>query len=531
MHDLEVIGRGGFGVVYRGRQAELGREVAVKVISTPGTAGSAVERWRREVTAMGRLSNHPNIVAVYSGGVTADGSPYLVMPYVPGGSLRDRLTTDGPLSPAEVASFGSRLAAALATAHAAGVLHRDVKPDNVLLSPYGEPQLTDFGIARLLDATVTATSSVHATIPYAPPEVLAGQPATEAADVYGLGATLFACLTGAAPFPSSSEDSLVALVGRIAGQPPPDLRARGVPDALASVIERALAKTPEERIPTADELRRRLEQVSAILAGPAAADDTQPHHPPGGTWGAAGEEGDEHTSVMPVVPEATAWAQGSTGADPGTAVLDDDEDEVEDEVEPAVPPPPSGRRSVWRHPVLLAALVALLVVLAVAFEAGVRNRTGDDESADDRASATTETLAEEPATTEPETTEPETTTTAPTTTEAPTTTVPTTTTEPPPPDTSEPEGTAAAYFQALARGDLAAGYGMLTPEFRAIQSRESYERFWRPRSVEVTGQPTVDPATGRASVPVRINGEPQQFPLTMVEREGRWMVDGPRPSG
>lgn len=113
VEDLEPIGRGGFGVVYRGRQRELDRQVAVKVISSPGTPEAAVERWRREVTAMGRLSNHPNIVAVYAGGVTDDGSPYLIMPYVPGGSLGDQLREKGPLGAAEVASLAeaiSRLA-------------------------------------------------------------------------------------------------------------------------------------------------------------------------------------------------------------------------------------------------------------------------------------------------------------------------------------------------------------------------------------------------------------------------------------
>src|SRR5437763_4219090 len=119
---LEVIGRGGYGIVYRGRQPDLDREIAVKVISAPATETSAATRWRREITAMGRLSNHPNIVAVYSGGVTDDGLPYLVMPYLPGGSLQDRLVRDGPLPAGEVAALGAKLAGALAAAHGVGVL-------------------------------------------------------------------------------------------------------------------------------------------------------------------------------------------------------------------------------------------------------------------------------------------------------------------------------------------------------------------------------------------------------------------------
>ena len=111
---LEPIGRGGHSVVYRARQPDLGRDVAVKVLSATVEGGADVEQWRREITAMGRLSNHPNIVAAYAGGLTDDGRPYLVMPYVPEGSLGDRVRRSGPLAPAEVAAMGAQLAGALA---------------------------------------------------------------------------------------------------------------------------------------------------------------------------------------------------------------------------------------------------------------------------------------------------------------------------------------------------------------------------------------------------------------------------------
>jgi serine/threonine protein kinase len=130
VEDLEPIGRGGYSTVYRGRQPDLGRDVAVKVLSASVEDGADEEGWRREITAMGRLSNHPNIVAAYAGGLTDDGRLYLVMPYAPEGSLGDRVRRSGPLPPAEVAALGAQLAAALASAHEAGVLHRDVKPDN-----------------------------------------------------------------------------------------------------------------------------------------------------------------------------------------------------------------------------------------------------------------------------------------------------------------------------------------------------------------------------------------------------------------
>lgn len=270
--DLVEIGRGGAGVVYRGRQRDLQRDVAVKVVWSWGTPEADLSRWRREVTAMARLSNHPNILAVYDGGTTPEGLPYLVMPYVPDGSLGDRVRRKGPLPPTEVAELGRRLAGALAAAHASGVLHRDVKPDNVLLSPYGEPQLADFGIARLLDATSTATTNVHATVAYAAPEVLSGSPADEASDVYGLGATLHACLTGKAPYVARDGEPLVALAVRITREPPADLRAAGVPGPLAAVVEEAMARDVDARIPSAAELARRLEAANGSEAerGPAA---------------------------------------------------------------------------------------------------------------------------------------------------------------------------------------------------------------------------------------------------------------------
>ncbi|MEJ7846116.1 MAG: serine/threonine-protein kinase, partial [Acidimicrobiales bacterium] len=271
--DLLAIGRGGFGTVYRGRQPHLDREVAVKVLDAHDADGIALQRFQREVGAMGRLSNHPNIVAVYDGGVTAEGHPYLVMPFVPGGSLGDLLRRDGPLAPDMVAAMGAKLAGALASTHAAGVLHRDVKPDNVLISPYGEPQLTDFGIARLADATTTAWQSVALTVHYAAPEVLGGEPASPASDVYALGATLHACLTGTPPFKGEPGEALMAVVGRIATQPAPDLRAAGIDDPLAAVVEAALAKDPADRIPTAEELRRRLE---AVIATPTSATGGHP---------------------------------------------------------------------------------------------------------------------------------------------------------------------------------------------------------------------------------------------------------------
>jgi hypothetical protein len=249
--DLAEIGRGGFGVVYRARQPAFRRVVAIKVLPSADLDEQARARFEREAQAMGSVSGHPNIVIVHAAGFTDDGRPYLVMPYLSRGSLADRLTADGGLPTADAVALAVKLAGALETAHAAGVLHRDIKPDNVLFTDWGEPQLTDFGIARVEGAMRTRTGAISASLPYAPPEVIAGRPPTPAAEVYSLASTLYAALCGRAPFTVDSDESLAPLLARITMHDPPDLRRRGVPDPVWQVLAQALAKDPEERPRTA----------------------------------------------------------------------------------------------------------------------------------------------------------------------------------------------------------------------------------------------------------------------------------------
>jgi hypothetical protein len=307
--DLVEIGSGGAGVVYRGVQVALDRVVAVKVVRAAGTAEEALRRWRREVTAMARLSSQPNIVAVYDGGVTDGGLPYLVMPYVTGGSLDERLHATGRMAAAEVVAMGRKLAGALAAAHAAGVLHRDVKPANVLLGDDGEPQLADFGIAQLADATATMTVGVRATVSYAAPEVLSGRPASPASDVYGLAATLHACLTGAPPHPAREGEPLVAHALRVVAEPPADLRSSGVEPALAEVLERAMAKDPADRTPSAAALAADLERLAGEPppAPPVAAPTTvlSPVATTTATVGAAPQR------AAPAPPSSRPWLIGA----------------------------------------------------------------------------------------------------------------------------------------------------------------------------------------------------------------------------
>lgn len=250
LFDAEEIGRGGFGVVYRCVQRALSRTVAVKVLSSEIDMESR-ERFLREEHAMGRLSGHPNIVDVLQVDVTASGLPCLVMPYAVHGSLERLVRDNGPLTWTDTLRVGVKLAGAIESAHRVQVLHRDVKPANVLLSRYGEPQLTDFGIARIPGGFRTTTAMITGSPAFTAPEVLKGDEATVLSDVYGLGATLFALLTGHAAYERQSGEKIVAQFLRITTQPVPDLRAQDIPPDVAAAIEQAMSTDSAERPPSA----------------------------------------------------------------------------------------------------------------------------------------------------------------------------------------------------------------------------------------------------------------------------------------
>ncbi len=262
--DAHEIGRGGFGVVYRCVQASLDRTVAVKVLTAELDEGN-MARFFREQRAMGRLTGHPNIVNVLHVGVTGSGRPYIVMPYHPQGSLEARIYGQGPLALDETLRLGVKMAGALETAHRLGILHRDVKPANILLTDYGEPALTDFGIAHIAGGFKTATGTVTGSPAFTAPEVLRGDPPSPASDLYGLGATLFSALTGYAAFERRSGEQVVAQFLRITTQPVPDLREHGIPDAVSAVVERAMSGSPGDRPASAAELGDELRQVQQRL--------------------------------------------------------------------------------------------------------------------------------------------------------------------------------------------------------------------------------------------------------------------------
>ncbi|WP_067701200.1 serine/threonine-protein kinase [Nocardia jejuensis] len=262
LYAAEEIGRGGFGVVYRCAQRALERDVAVKVLSSDIDDESR-ERFLREEQAMGRLSGHPNIVDILQVDVTPSGRPFIVMSFCTHGSLERVVRDNGPLTWSDSLRVGVKLAGAIESAHRAQVLHRDVKPANVLLSRYGEPQLTDFGIARIPGGFRTSTSLITGSPAFTAPEVLKGEETTVRSDIYGLGSTLFALLTGHAAYERQAGEKVVAQFLRITSQPVPDLRELEIPPKVATVIEAAMSPDPANRPGSAEEFGELLREAQA----------------------------------------------------------------------------------------------------------------------------------------------------------------------------------------------------------------------------------------------------------------------------
>jgi eukaryotic-like serine/threonine-protein kinase len=262
------IGRGAMGVVFEAEQLDLRRAVAVKLLHPGDPLGpERLSRFRAEGEAAARLS-HPNVVEIHATGDVA-GRPYLVMELVGGGNLAARLA-NAPLPPADAARLVATLARAIDHAHRSGVLHRDLKPANVLLTADGTPKVTDFGLAKLLDAgsDATGTGAVLGTPAYMAPEQAAGRPATPAADVYALGAVLYECLTGGPPFRAATALATLDLV-RAADPVPPRRLNPAVPRDLETVCLACLRKDPARRYATAAALA---DDLGRVLDGrPVAA--------------------------------------------------------------------------------------------------------------------------------------------------------------------------------------------------------------------------------------------------------------------
>ncbi|MEU8146164.1 protein kinase [Nonomuraea sp. NPDC048901] len=262
---LDQAGQGGFAIVYRAYQERLDRIVALKVLSVDRVDQRTMRRFQRELQLTGRLTGHPNVVTVFDTGVTRSGKPYIAMDFFENGSLRDKVRKEGPLQVPDVLRTGVKLAGALAAVHEAGVLHGDIKPQNILISRYGEPAVADFGVARVVDsAEISATAQAFTPL-HAAPEVLTGQPHSASSDIYSLGSTLYHLLAGQPAFHSPTDPSIAPLMYRVLSADPPPINRADVPPVVFETVLRAMAKQPEVRYGSARELAQRLRQVQAEL--------------------------------------------------------------------------------------------------------------------------------------------------------------------------------------------------------------------------------------------------------------------------
>lgn len=346
-----VIGRGGHADVHLATDRTLGRQVAVKIMRDVSAGEGERHRFTSEARTLARL-NHPHLVTVLDAGTAeasdgvGEGHPYLVMEYVDGISLAE--AAGSRLHPTRVAALATQLSAALAHAHAAGVVHRDVKPANVLLGKDGRARLTDFGIARLVGDTtsVTQAGTTVGTAAYLSPEQVQGQPTTPATDVYSLGLLLLEALTGTRAYPGSATESAMARLHR-----QPEIPA-DVPGPWADLVGTMVQRRPEDR-PDAESVHR---TATALAAGLDPAEATQAIRLGRGTTPAAPSDGDDPTSTR-VMP-AAARAPEPTRSEP---------------VRPAAPQPrpapaaASRSRSGWVTPVVALVVLIGLVLAAVVF--------------------------------------------------------------------------------------------------------------------------------------------------------------------
>ncbi|MGQ0837594.1 protein kinase domain-containing protein [Actinokineospora sp.] len=534
------IGSGAMGVVWQAHDERLHRTVAVKqLLSQPGLSDAQAEEARQRAMREGRIAArlaHPNAITVYDV-AEHDGEPWLIMEYLPSKSLATVLNERESLAPAEAARIGAQLAAALVAAHAAGIVHRDVKPANVLLGEDGTVKITDFGISRATgDVTVTATGMLAGTPAYLAPEVAKGEQPTSAADVFSLGSTLYTAVEGHSPF-GLSENTLALLYAVAAGKVMPPRQA----GPLTALLMQLLRADPTER-PTMSVAREALAAVAAGKPLPSVAlanQRTDPYPkmsrpamgPPMGTppHGHPGTRLDAHpfseplpsgpgTAIRPdqlrqgPPPMRTGGSgprtpNGGSGPRPPSGGGSGPRTPSGGLRQAAAAPPPAKRDTRSIVLTVLAIVAAALVGILVAslLNGNRDSRAGGSQSTSSRAAPTT----------------------APKTSTKPTTSAPTTTTVAKP--SAADYITAVREYYALLPGDTDAAWDRLTDRARRkSKGLDGYKRFYeRMSSVELFN---VRAEGDRVAADVRftlkdgkISTEPYSFAL--VEQDDQLKID------
>ncbi|SDT04313.1 Serine/threonine protein kinase [Friedmanniella luteola] len=463
---VEKVGSGGMGVVWEAWDERLERRVALKQLRTHAgvseeEAELATQRAMREARITARL-HHRHAVPVFDV-VEHEGRPCLIMQFVPSVPLSAVLRDGGPLSPAEAARLGAEVASALAAAHQLGIVHRDVKPGNILVADDGEALISDFGISHALgDATLTSTGLLHGTPAYLAPEVARGTSASAASDVYSLGATLYAALEGEPPFGTDSNS--IALLHRVAaGEYPPPRRS----GALGPLLTRMLAREPDDR-PT---MRQVADELAATRGEPTAPADPVPPTLPLAAVGTPAPVAETTRVTVPAAAPLPATALPEPSPAPSPVVV------------------PGGREVERRRrrgllPVLLG-LVALVAVVVLAVALLRPDPTGT-ATPDPQTSAATSPAGPAPSQDSASADPTPTAVSSPTPTPTPT---PTRTPTPTPSPTPSRDGgaptagdlaAAIRTYYRLVPDDTDEAWPLLTGRYQSgtTGGRDAYENFW-----------------------------------------------------
>ena len=308
---IRTLGSGGMADVYLAHDEVLHRDVALKVLS-PRYANDEefVKRFKKEAQSAAALS-HPNIVPIYDRGELEGGTHYMTMEYVPGGTLKDRIRQEGPLTPQEAVEVALQVAQALDTAHRSGLIHRDVKPHNILLTESGDAKVADFGIVRAVNATTTTSQNlILGTAQYMSPEQARGEPVSPKSDLYSLGVVLYEMLTGELPHNNGNPAQVAAKTANECQRSPREVDPR-IPEGINAVTLRLLDKEPAKRYSGASELIDDLERVSGGL--PPATDTTQVLDQVGAQLPPSAEDRTNATkrhTAPPAAPSASAGGRG-----------------------------------------------------------------------------------------------------------------------------------------------------------------------------------------------------------------------------